>query len=283
MKDTVYIYVGESIDSSVHAMMMQNFTLSFSRNGLKIQPLSSEDLLQGRWINNAFALLWGGGESTSFRKSLSPQGKFRKDIIQNAHQAGVHFAGFCGGGFMAWDHVTFTGEHDYKREGEGFGLYPRKSNGAVVGLTPKNFTGMSDSAAIIPLRHKASGKHFHALYCCGPHFPVEDMPENAKPLAISIHPITEQEHIMAVQIPALQGRGSVSLYGHHPEYLPDYIDFRTREVPSIAHEDERLRREAAHNHYGITLGFNLMLYDLKTAMGLSYQPQRLIVPEVTYR
>ena len=281
MKDTVYIYATESASSSVLAMMLKNFGLSFSKNGLKVKPIFGAEIVKGNWIDNAYALILGGAESTIFRKALSPDGSFRKDDIQAAHRAGVHFAAYCGGAFLSHESIVFKGEGNYFRQGEGLGLYPRKSFGAASGFTPKDFTGMSDSAAIISLRHQSTGKYFHSLYCCGPDFPVEGLPDNARPLATAVNPITGKEHVMAVQIPATDGLGSISLYGHHPEYLSEFINFRTREVPSIPHEDERLRAEARRDQYGILLGFNLMLYDLKTAMGLSYEPQRLIVPQLT--
>lgn len=278
MKDTVYIYADPKKDHSITAMMLENFGQSFAKNGLKVKPIFATEILQERWIDQAAAIIFGGAESTKFRKALSQEGIFRKDIIQRAHNEGVHYIGTCGGAFIGWDHIHFTGSDDYVRVGEGFGLYPRKSFGAPSGFTPKDFNGRSDSAAILSMKHKPTGRYFHSLYCCGPHFPQEDMPDNAHALASAVHPISGKEHIMAVQIPAIDGRGSVSLYGHHPEYLAPFIDSRTREFNSLPIEDERLRRNAYQNGYGILLGFNFMLLDLKTAMGLSYEPQRLIVP-----
>lgn len=280
MKDTVYIYAGEQKRSSVLAMMLRNFGQSFARNGLKVAPVFGCDLLEERWRQDAFALIIGGMESTIMRNALSPGGVFQKHLIQDARADGVHIAGFCGGAIMGYDQIEFKGANGYARAGAGFGLYPRKSFGAASGFTPKDFTGLSDSAAIISLKHAPSNKFFHSLYCCGPDFPAHDMPEETRILATARNPQTGENHIMAVQIPSRDGCGSVSLYGHHPEYLSDFIDFRTREVPSIPLEDDRLRAEAARNAYGILLGFNLMLSDLKTAMGLRYEPHHLIVPEM---
>ena len=164
MKDTVYILLGNK-PSSVLSMMIKNFSASFSKNGLKTSPLFLDEVLDGRWIDNAFALIVGGAESTIIRRALSPDGFLRKDIIQDANQRGVHYVGFCGGAFMAWESISFQGDNGYSRGGEGFGLYPRDSLGAPSGFTPKNFTGMSDSAAIISLKHIPSGKFFHSLYC----------------------------------------------------------------------------------------------------------------------
>ncbi len=280
MRDTVYIYNGERRQSSVLSMMVQNFGIPFAKNGMKTVPIFAEDILKGEWIDNAAAIIFGGAESTIFRNALSPDGIFRKDIIRDAHQAGVHFAGYCGGAFIGWDHVEFKGAFNYKRQGEGFGLYPRKSFGAAAGFTPNDFTGRSDSAAIIPLYHPATGRNFRSLYCCGPYFPLDDMPPDAAPIAIARHPVTGEEVVMGVQIPAKNGCGSVTLYGHHPEYLADFIDFRTREIPSLPIEDARLRAEAHSHARSILLGYNLMLYDLKTAMGLMPdKPQPLIVPQ----
>lgn len=278
-RDKIYIYAGEQPQSSVLSMMLSCFGESFARNGLAVAPIFGAELLEGAWMRDARAIIIGGMESTILRNALSPHGVFQSGLMCAARERGIHYVGFCGGAFMAWDEIRFRGDGDYYREGPGFGLYGGVSHGAARGFTPKDFTGASDSAAIIPLRH-ASGRYFHALYCCGPYFPASTIPPGARVLASARNLRSGEDTIFGVQIPAAGGHGSVSLYGHHPEYSADFIAYRTREVPSIPAEDARLRREAAWNTYGITLGFNLMLYDIKTAMGLPIDPHRLLTPSI---
>ena len=284
-KNTIYVYVGPNVARPVSTMLMDNFAHAFAPNGLRVKPLTPAQILEGTWAKDAFALVWGGGEATQFRKALTVGQDFRKEAIVEAHNNGTHFVGFCGGAYLGMEHIVFEGAEGYRRQGEGFGLWPQRSPGPVIGLTPSAYSSNSDSAAIVQLHHKDTGRNFASLYCCGPYFPENALPQGAKTLATTSHPVTGQDYIMGVQMPAAEGRGSVTLYGYHPDFTTDFIIHRTKQAPSIeslAMHDRRLQREAHDNRDGILMGFNLMLRDLKSGMGLEYGGKYLIRPAREY-
>lgn len=205
-KKVAYVYTdyGAGIVSALHAKRMLEEVIGKT---YEIREIKAEEVIEGKWKENAALLLMPGGVSAGYAQKLDGEGnKQIREFVQN----GGAYLGICAGAYYGAGKVEFDKDNEH-----GYTVVRELSfyNGVVEGPTFYPFSygtyeGTCATSIVLP-----DGKKLSVYYKGGCHFLEHEKCENAEILACY-----ENDKVAIVKMPF--GSGVVILSGVHFEIDP---------------------------------------------------------------
>lgn len=256
---TVYIYSGNGASKINAEILHFMFSMSLHPHGIPVQRLTEDDLNNpsALWQKNGTLLVFGGGEFTQVKRTLSPYG--REAIIDFASHKS--YLGICNGGYAGASQIRFFGQ-DGTKTSDGFGFFNGVARGSLP-IAPSLYTGKSDSARITQFRHEKYNIEFPSLYWGGPCFDMaEGSLQNVEKLITLQSEAYDKPITMGIKVP-VGNTGQALLLGYHAEATPTHINEWVVQFSAIDTDIERIQREiTAYENWEFYVGFFCILDDL---------------------
>lgn len=269
---TVYIYHGHGASITDARILEFMFSMCLHPHGIPVKRLTEADLntRTARWQRDGSLLVFGGGEFTKVKETLSAYG--REAIIDFASRKS--YLGICKGGYAGASHIRFFGQ-DGNKTSDGFGFFNGVARGSLP-IAPSLYTGKSDSAHIATFRHEHFGIEFPALYWGGPCFDMaENNAQDVQKLVTLRSAASDQDVTMGIKV-KVGDTGQAVLLGYHAEAMPPHIREWVLQFCDSQKDIQRIQREMeAHASWKYYLGFACLLDDLAIVPHHSFVKQVL--------
>lgn len=269
---SIYIYNGYGAWPTGVKTLLFMFSMTLHPHGIPIKTISQNELNDpaSKWQDDADLLVFGGGEFSKVKEKLSSYGRA---AIQ-AFTSEKSYLGICKGAYAGAAQIDFFGKND-RKQSPGFGFFNGVARGSLP-IAPSLYSGKSDSAQIVTLRHELRGLEFPALYWGGPCFNVdEDDSGRTQKLVTLKTPLADREITMGIKT-RVGERGQALLLGYHAEAIPSCIDRWIIPFCDNPGDITRIRNEInAHQPWTFYLGFASLLDDLQIVRGHSFLNQIL--------